>query len=120
MNGPWYANAEKNSALPQISPVERIGKYEFRSASDDSILQNIEYRSVYRAFIGSESLPHMRFPDKEVAALCIFSVKDLRDLSAKFPERIASGLEESFPVYFKRSFRSQVGGQKVGITLQAE
>jgi len=93
---------ELNLAPTDIITPKRLGGYEYSSPPGVSNIQNIEFRSVYRSTIKSESLARIKFSDQEVAAISIFSVPDLQKLINGPSEHVASGLEKSFPVYLKK------------------
>jgi len=46
-------------------------------------------------------MPKIKFRDGEVAAICMFTVSELKTLLKKSPKRVAPGLAGSLPVYLK-------------------
>ena len=82
-----------------IFNLELCGTYDYQGIFPGNKFYNIEYRTVYSAAIKSEALARIHFPDGEVAALCLFSLNELKELIRKEPARIASGLAESLKFY---------------------
>jgi isopentenyldiphosphate isomerase len=67
--------------------------------------RNYEHRAVFRCRLAPGGLAGLRLQSSEVAAICIFPVEELVALLKRFPERIASGLRESFVLYAGRQGR---------------
>jgi isopentenyldiphosphate isomerase len=88
-----------------ITPPALLGHYEHLEGLDGSSRNN-EYRTVYRCRLRPGSLARVRFSDAEVAGICLIDVGELARLIERFPDRIASGLTDSFPRYY----RGQVAG----------
>lgn len=90
---------ELNLGLDDFSQVEMLGEYNSPPVWGDGLLQNHEYRFLFRAGLKPESAAKIRFADGEVAGLCVFSVVELRDFVKQFPERVAGGLLHAIDHY---------------------
>lgn len=84
-----------------ICDLQRIGNYEYQGPNNGVGVYNVEVRTVFRSRLKSGRLLRIRFLDGEVAAISMFALPELRALIDAYPERIASGLCESFSVYLK-------------------
>jgi isopentenyldiphosphate isomerase len=62
-------------------------------------IQDAEHLSVYAGRLRSDSWDRIRFTDREVAALAVFSLAEIQGMMAAFPDRVASGLTHSLPLY---------------------
>lgn len=62
---------------------------------------NIERRTVVWGRLKTDAMPKIEFRDGEVAAICMFTVSELKTLLKKVPERVAPGLTKSLGVYVK-------------------
>jgi 8-oxo-dGTP pyrophosphatase MutT (NUDIX family) len=60
---------------------------------------NVEYRTLYRAQLAREAWLHLTSPSDEVAGFAVFSLARLRELMLHFPDRVASALEDSWPLF---------------------
>jgi len=78
-----------------------IGNYGYYEPPKRPDFHNIEHRTVFCGRLESEAMSKVKFCDSEVAAICVFSISELKILLKKFPERVASGLIGSFPIYIK-------------------
>jgi 8-oxo-dGTP pyrophosphatase MutT (NUDIX family) len=95
-------NEETNIEIDALEEMEAIGEYNFSSSSDGSRLLNNEYRVVFRSRLKRiDSLANLKLPLREVAAMSFFSIPELRNIVTVFPERIASGLSASLPLYLR-------------------
>jgi isopentenyldiphosphate isomerase len=92
---------ELNWSREDVCGLEEIGNYNYCAPLSDPSFRNTEFRVVFQSRLKADSLIKMRFVDREVAAISIFSLSELQALISSFPERVASGLRESFPVYLK-------------------
>lgn len=79
--------------------VRPIGSYESVDVSPEQELVDAEFRAVYAARLTAEGLLCARFTDGEVAALAVCEVGELEALMRVFPDRVASGLRDSWPLY---------------------
>lgn len=86
-------------AATDVTDIAPIGAYDYHGTAALFDPQNIEYRAVYRGCLRAEALARVRFADAEVAALCLFALPELRRYLDAYPERCASGLVGSFPLY---------------------
>ena len=84
-----------------VSALQELGSYEYPGAMDDPGFRNVEYRRVYKAQLKPDAMAKVQFVDHEVAAISIFSLSEIQSLIDSFPERVASGLEGSFPTYIE-------------------
>lgn len=82
-----------------ISPPEFLGRFEYRDSMDDLTLYNVELRTVHRSRLRPGALSRVRFVDREVAALALFGVSEVQPLIDASPDRVASGLAASWPLY---------------------
>ena len=82
-----------------IVNLEQIGCYEYEGVEDGSGVHNVEFRTVFRSRLKDGRLDGIRFVDGEVAAVCLFTMRELEVLLDTFPEMVASGLRASFPIY---------------------
>jgi len=84
----------------QISDLRRIGSYE-----DHAHLEplpgfwNVEYRTLYRGRLVEEAWLRLCSPSDEVAGIAAFSLARLRELMLRFPDRVASALGDSWPLF---------------------
>lgn len=76
-----------------------IGGYEYRDSNSKSWIRNVEFRRVFKATLSPSTLGEVRPAREEVAAIALFSISAIESLIAKFPERVASGLRLSMPIY---------------------
>ena len=79
--------------------LRHLGCYEGGHPSDPDELRNVEYHEVYRARLSSEGWLCAHARDSEVAAIAAFQTADLIAMIDRFPERVASGLKGSLPMY---------------------
>lgn len=82
-----------------IASIDYVGQYDYEGHGTDLETVNVEQRSVYRAVLAPGALGNLHFADGEVAALCQFRCDELESLLARYPERFASGLLESYAMY---------------------
>ncbi len=85
----------------------RLGSYEYRQISDPSNFRNVEYRTVFYGRLNDDDWLRVSATDHEVAAIAAFSIVELQEMLVSFPERIASGLKASFPLYLKSKLKAQ-------------
>lgn len=88
-----------------VGDLEMIGTYNYREPLTNSALRNVEFRTVFRGRLKADSLLKIRFADREVAAISMFALPELKGLIEAFLQRVASGLAESFPVYLSSKNR---------------
>ena len=81
--------------------LEPIGCYEYQGVKDGPGIHNVEFRTVFRSRLKASRLEGIRFVDGEVAAICLFTMRELKALLGTFPEMVASGLRASFPIYLR-------------------
>lgn len=84
-----------------IDGFHSIGDYGYYEPPKHPDFHNIEHRTVFCGRLKNEAMPKIRFLDGEVAAMCVFSISELKTLLKKFPERAALGLIGSFPKYIE-------------------
>jgi isopentenyldiphosphate isomerase len=82
-----------------ILGLRQIAAYEYKDPSHREAIYDIEYSLVYRCRLAEGALQSISFSDGEVAAIASFDVDELATLIAEHPERIASGLFNSFSLY---------------------
>ena len=86
--------------LEDLEDLRPIGAYEALSPPiPGRVWHNREWRVVYRAHLRTHGLERVRFADGEVAGLALFDVDELQALVCAHPERVASGLTGSLPLY---------------------
>jgi hypothetical protein len=85
-----------------LASLEYIADYEHVDGPERAEFRDVERRTLFRGRLNEHALGRCRFADQEVAALCLFSLHELDTLCATDPERVASGLLESYPYYRKR------------------
>jgi hypothetical protein len=78
-----------------------IGDYSYYEPPKRPDFHNIEHRTAFCGHLNNKAMPKIKFCDGEVAAMCVFSISELKILLKKFPERAASGLVGSFHIYIK-------------------
>ena len=83
--------------------ITSLGSYEYRDPPDVPVFHNVELRCGFRARLVPGVLERIRFADGEVAALAVFSISELEELVRRQPERVASGLAHSLPIYLRSS-----------------
>jgi isopentenyldiphosphate isomerase len=82
-----------------LHAVQAIGSYGCAAREQGSALIDVEFRSVYAGRLTERGLVGARFVDGEVAAVAVFSLAELQSLVERFPQRVASGLLYSLPLY---------------------
>lgn len=92
---------ELNWSRDDIYGPELVDSYNYSEPLSNPTLRNVEFRLVFQCRLKADRLHKARFVDGEVAAISVFSISELRSLIHTFPERVASGLLESFPIYAK-------------------
>jgi len=92
---------ELNWSRDDIYRPELVESYNYSEPLSNSDLRNVEFRLVFQCRLKADRLHKVRFVDGEVAAISVFSLSELQALINTFPERVASGLLESFPLYAK-------------------
>jgi isopentenyldiphosphate isomerase len=90
---------ELNLTLDDLNNLRLLQRYNSYSGGGVNISVNNEYRVLYIAKLRSAATGRIRFTDGEVAGLAIFSVKELRLMVDRYPERIASGLKDAIDFY---------------------
>jgi len=80
---------------------EMVGSYDYRGPSSDPILRNVEFRVVFQSCLKADRLSSIGFVDREVSAISVFALSELEAIINTYPERVASGLTESFPIYLR-------------------
>lgn len=88
---------ELGLAGDQVTALASLGQYEHHAETGG--LDDREYRFVFCGRLVPGALSGLRFVDGEVAAVAVFAVAELQMLLARFPERVASGLAASLPLY---------------------
>lgn len=84
-----------------IYDPEMVGSYDYRGPSSDPILRNVEFRVVFQSRLKADRLSSIGFVDREVSAISVFALSELEAIINTYPERVASGLTESFPIYLR-------------------
>lgn len=92
---------EINLMPDDITDLEMLDCYGYEEEPKKSNVQNVEFRMVFQSHLKKDSLLKIKFNDQEVAAICLFSISELQAMMERFPERIASGLKNSFPIYLR-------------------
>jgi len=87
--------------IRNIEEFQSIGDYSYCEPHRRPDFHNIEHRTVFCGCLKTDALAKIKFLDGEVAAICVFTISELKTLLKKFTERVASGLIGSFPVYTK-------------------
>lgn len=82
-----------------IMRFRKIGSYDYCQSLDRPDFHNVEHRTVFCGIIKEAALPKIKFTDGEVAALCLFSIKELATMVKRASHMAASGLLGSFPIY---------------------
>ena len=82
-----------------LTELRCVGRYEQREATSRTDFINVEYRTVFRARLKSQSMAELHFADGEVAALTIITRDALHELVSRHPDRVASGLRGTLPWY---------------------
>jgi len=100
---------ELNLSRDDIYALEMVGGYDYCEPVSKLGFRNIEFRVVFRSLLKTHGLLKIRFVDCEVAAISLFTLSVLEALIKNFPERVASGLKGSFPLYLKS--RSKLGNE---------
>jgi isopentenyldiphosphate isomerase len=93
-----------------IEDLRQVASYDYGEPPAATGICNREYRTVFAARLAQDAWPRLRFPDAEVAAICIFAVNELATLIERYPERIASGLRASFPLVYPALAAQANGG----------
>jgi isopentenyldiphosphate isomerase len=90
---------ELNLSLSDLEDLRVVGTYNAFARADRPGFTNNELRVLYKAGLKPGSAGKIRFSDGEVAALCVFSLPELKALVSRYPERVASGLYEALGAY---------------------
>jgi isopentenyldiphosphate isomerase len=92
---------ELNLDQDDVDALEILGSYNYEGGLSDLSLCNVEHRVVFRSRLKADKLSKIRFADREAAAISVFALPELQALIDADPERIASGLAASFPIYLR-------------------
>ena len=84
-----------------LDDVRQIGAYEYGWADETRAHRDLEWRSVFHGRLKPGRIEVVRFADGEVAAICLFALTDLQAMAHEYPERFASGLAQSLPLYLQ-------------------
>lgn len=76
-----------------------LGGYEYEEPDSSSWMRNVEFRRLFEAALSPNTFLELRPPRDEVAAIALFSISEAESMIAAFPERVASGLRCSLPIY---------------------
>jgi isopentenyldiphosphate isomerase len=87
-------------------PIE-VNRYHYITPASHWKIQNTEFRIIYRCYIKESGFLKIKFIDDEVAAINILPVQEVKELLKKSPDKIASGLMQSFPKYLKARCKNQ-------------
>ena len=79
--------------------LTELGVYEYTEPNSVSWRRNIEVRRVFQASLNAKKLLEIRATQDEVAAVALFWTSAMESLIALFPERVASGLRSSMPIF---------------------
>jgi isopentenyldiphosphate isomerase len=90
---------ELNLTLNDLNELRLIKQYNSYTGGGENKTANYEYRILFRAKLIAKTVVDIRFQDREVAGLAIFSVPELREIIACYPDRIASGLSDALIYY---------------------
>jgi isopentenyldiphosphate isomerase len=96
---------ELNWTRDDIQGPEMVGSYNYSEPLSTPGLRNVEFRVVFRSHLKTDCLLKARFVDREVAAISVFKLSEIEAMITNFPDRVASGLKESFPVYARSRSR---------------
>jgi isopentenyldiphosphate isomerase len=104
VDGALFKELEEELGLDRndVSVPELLGTCEYRDAEGTPTLYNVEYRAVYRSRLRPGALSKIRFVDGEVGAVALFAVPEVQAMLDAVPERVASGLAGSWPLYLGR------------------
>jgi len=91
----------------QLLMVVPIGGYEAKDDHTQTAMLDVEFRLVYAARLCEGAMREVCFADGEVAALAICDLDELQALLDRYPERAASGLRGSWPLYL--AYRDRKG-----------
>ncbi len=81
--------------IERVDSLQKLGEYSYADA------HNAEYRTVYRGQLRREDLLRLSGDDEEVAAIVTISVEMVKETLATQPDRFASGLRDSFGLYWR-------------------
>jgi len=84
-----------------ICDPEMVGSYNYHEPWSNPRLRNVEFRVVFQSRLKAGRLSRIGFVDREVAAISVFALSELEAIINTYPERVASGLTESFLVYLR-------------------
>ncbi len=93
------AKEELGLEADALMNLTAIGGYEYKDPDSKSWIRNVEFRRVFKATLSPSTLGEVRPAREEVAAIALFSISAIESLIEKFPERVASGLRLSMPIY---------------------
>lgn len=85
--------------MADLVGLERLGAYEYRDLDQRPGFVNVEHRDVYRARLTEGAPARIRFADGEVAGLVVMARATVRELAARYPGRVASGLRGALGWY---------------------
>jgi isopentenyl-diphosphate Delta-isomerase len=93
------AKEELGLEADDLLKLTALGGYEYKEPGSGSWMRNIEFRWLFEAALSPGTFSRLRPARDEVAAIALFSLSEVESMIATFPERVASGLRSSFPVY---------------------
>lgn len=76
-----------------------LSGYEYKEPDSRSWMRNVEFRRLFEAALSPATFSKLRPARDEVAAIALFSISEVESMVTTFPERVASGLRSSFPIY---------------------
>jgi isopentenyldiphosphate isomerase len=86
-----------------LKDFAQLGSYNY---SGPSTYHNVEFRTVFFGRLNSEDWLRINADSNEVAALVSLPIYKLEEMIVDFPERVASGLKASFPLFLKHRLRN--------------
>ncbi len=97
----FYKELHEELALgtDDLEAVQRLGSYVSDETSYGGARRDVEQRTVFASRLKPGRLEKIRFLDGEVAGVAFFKVSEIEALLSKYPERVASGLAQSLPLY---------------------
>lgn len=93
------AKEELDLEAADLLKLTALGGYEYKEPDSSSWMRNVEFRLVFEAALSGSTFSKLRPAQDEVAAIALFSIAEVESMIATFPERVASGLRSSFPIY---------------------
>jgi isopentenyldiphosphate isomerase len=93
------AREELGLEADDLIRLTALSSYQYKEPDSSSWMRNVEFRRLFEAALSPTTFSKLRPAQGEVAAIALFSILEVESMLSTFPERVASGLRSSFPIY---------------------